>query len=384
MMASEKNEVKTPRKNQNSNVCENFCMIWEALRLHASRTEPLLASDVHKAMVNIYGAQMVPIVDTVRNILRTLTDNPGTRNSPIKIKCLAKKSSVTQTNHRFVDYRKYCEKLEEKTGKDLSPQQYPNRYYYLENPLNDGQWRALMDMIRFSPWISPQDTQDILTNFRQLGGLPFSNDQARHQFKRGHQSQFDVIGKIDRGIKLRTQVEITYGNHVLQNNSEGKLVPKLMEKTGNSKYLVSPLSMIWSTGSYYLVALYKNHYIHLRVDRIIEVSTRKDNFEYPANFIITEYRESCPFMYGGDKSNVTFICEATLLNQVIDQFGTNPQYKIVEEGKLEVTVHATEDGVKLFALLNQQQMEIIKPLTLRENIKNILEESLQKYKTEEV
>lgn len=380
MMANDKNKEKTPRKNQNTNVCENFCMIWEALRNKATRTEPLLGSGVHKAMVEIYGEHAVPVVDTVRNILRSLTDNPERYNSPIQIKCLAKKSSGVKNSYRFLDYTTYCDKLEENLGRDLKAQERPQRYYYLENPLNDGQWRALMDMIRFSPWISQEDTQDILTNFRQLGGLPFSNDQARHQFKRGHQSQFDMIDKIDRGIKLRKQVEITYGNHILQKNNEGKLVPRLIEKKDKSKYLVSPLSMIWSTGSYYLVAFYKNHYIHLRVDRIIAVSIPKENFEYPANFVITEYRESCPFMYGGDKTNVTFTCEPTLLNQVMDHFGTNAQYFLLENGKLEVTVHATESGVKLFALLNQQHMEITKPITLREEIRKIMEETLKKYK----
>lgn len=370
---SSKKEGTPGRKRQNANPYENFFMIWNALRLHASRSEPLKAKEVYDVMVKIYGAEDCPTADTVRNFLRNLSSNPETLNSPLKIKCLAK------IQDKFVDYKTYCEKKAKQKGRELTSQECPNRYFYLENPLNEGQWRALMDLIRFSPWISQQDSQDMLKNFRQLGGLPFSNEQSIHQFKRANQRQFEVISNIDRGIQCRKQVEISYGNHVLQNNQNGKLVPQLVEKEGNFKYLVSPLSMIWSNGSYYLVALYKERYIHLRVDRMIDVSKPKTSFEYPKDFVITEYRDSCPMMYGGEKKNVTFTCETSLLNRVMDTFGTNPRY-FIKNGKLEVTVHATIDGVRLFTLLNIQQMEIIEPVSLREEIKVILEESLKKYK----
>lgn len=374
-------EEKKPRKAQNANPHDNFSLIYNVLKKFSSQERPMSSSDIHKCLMQLNFAS-IPVVKTIQNTLEKIVENPNSVNSPMKIKCVGK------YNGRYIDYQTLCQiRQKSKKTTELTSQQHANRYYYLENPLSRGEWRALMDVIRFSPWISQGQTERFLKVFEHFGGLPNVSDQAYYKFKRENLTQFEIIRTIDEGIQTGKRILITYGTHDLK-SVNGKLVPHLVPrnevlKDKKSELEVSPFSMVWANGQYYLVAEYsENKRLHLRVDRILAVTLTEISFQKPDNFNIVMHRDSSPLMYGGKKDMITFTCKIDFLSKIMDFFGSTPNYHKSND-KIEVTVEASNSGFKLFALQNLQAIEVLRPAKLREEIAEILEKNLTIYKKSE-
>lgn len=392
------NKEQKEKKRQNSNPYDNLYWIWYILREHATRDNPLSASGVHEIMVKmredaptqktiatllkerhemldyIFASRMVlPSESTVQKFLREQSEASVNVENAVKISCLAK------SNHKFVNYDDYCEKkASSKNTKERSNQSNSTRYYYLEAPLKEGEWKILTDLIRFAPWISKGQTAHFLKVIHQLGGMPYSDDEALYSFKRENQNQFEMIRILQRGITEKKKVSISYGTHVLV-RTQGKLTPHLVQNSKKPQKVIVPLSLVWSKGNYYLVARYQEDgTMHLRVDRMLKVMLTKESFTTTKEFSVVEHRDRSPLMYGGEQELVRFICPPTLLNTVMDVLGNTPTYDLVGED-IKVSVRTSRAGILLFALQHIREIEIIDPPELREEIGEILRKSAEKY-----
>lgn len=389
---------KTTSKEKNSNPYDNLYLIWYILREHASRDYPLTANKVFEIMsstwesypsaktvsillnqrldilTDIFSSRTLPSASTVQKVLRQQGESTDMIQDAVKISCLAK------NRNKFEDYFDYCEKQAKKQGvEELTPQSKPTRYYYLESPLNDGEWKILTDLIRFAPWISKEQSAHFLKVIHQLGGMPYCDDEVLYSFKRENKNQFDIIHTLHRGIQEKKQVSITYGTHVLR-MVDNKLTPTMEQREKNGSMVILPLSLLWSKGNYYVIARYKeNGTMHLRVDRILKATLTREIFTLDQHFSVVEHRDRSPMMYGGSHILVRFSCPCTLLNTVLDMFGNTPIYQVDGEN-MNVTVKASKTGVKFFALQHLEDVEILEPLELREELVKTLEKNIEKYK----
>ena len=99
------------------------------------------------------------------------------------------------------------------------------------------------------------------------------------------------------------------------------------------------------------------------------------------------YRDSSPVMYPGESEFVRMRCRTYMLNVLMDFFGPMAQYtepKINEaDGNeyTEVTMMIAPSGVKLFALQYMDGVEVLEPQSLRDAIKETLENAEKKYRS---
>jgi len=108
----------------------------------------------------------------------------------------------------------------------------------------------------------------------------------------------------------------------------------------------------------------------------------EESFEMPADFDPVRYRDSSPVMYPGKHEFVRMRCHTAMVSVLLDFFGSLPQYtKPLEDGTTEVTMSIAPGGVKLFALQYADQVEVLEPESLREDILQTLERAQKKYRS---
>lgn len=390
--------MEKQKKSQKSNPYENLYLIWQVLRNHASKEKPLTAGKIHEILKknyesypaertvftllqerkgiisDIFPHSILPGETTVRDILRKQVESSTLIEDTVKINCMAIKDG------KYYDYHDvYDEKVEEAGTEELSNAKSINRYYYLQSPLEESEWKLLSDLLQFSPWISQKQTTRFMNILHQFGGIKPQNTQSMYSFKREHEGIFKVIHVIHQGISEGRKVTIRYGTHVLEEQNR-VLTPKLQEREGKGAMTIVPLALLSANGFYYVVAQHGDAgTMHLRVDRIISAYLAQETFETPKSFNSTELRDRSPVMYGGQATLIRFTFPSFLLNTVMDFFGTLPKYSKKEEDRIEASVQATLEGTKLFALQYINQVEVLYPPELRQEITQILEDNLKKY-----
>lgn len=400
--------MATENKRKNSNPYDNLAMIWEVLRQYATPQRPMTAKQVYQVLARtnekppdartvstlleerqdmtgqLFGrtvvsreVAVVPSEVTVQKALRRHVLESTPINGNLSVDCVAKIAG----KNSYENYDAYCDKKEDIAQDDLPDEAKPTRYYYLQSPLQEGEWQIFSDLVRFSPWISPQQTKRFLKVIKQFSAMDFPDEEVFYHFKRAHNTLFDCIRTLHLAIGQHQSVSLHYGTHVLQTDESGGLAPQLVERTKNGTMTLNPLSLLWANGLYYLVAQHEKYgTMHLRVDRILSVSILGDPFTPPPDFSAAKLRDRAPAMYGGVPTVIQFSCPVSMLNTVMDFFGSMAQYQ--QHGDtLNVTVQATKGGVKLFALQYLGTVEITDPPELRQEIAQALQQGLTQYKT---
>ncbi len=389
--------METKRARKNGNAYDNLLAIWTILRMCASEERPMKPGDIAKvlqqqedfaqlsrqtvgtiltqhrdALEMVFGCQVLekPSPSTVQKSLRYVAEGIQSSSAPTTLHCLAKDQGV------LTDYDSCVERKEITEAKSM-----PTRYYYLKSQISPGEWWLLGELVAFSPFISQKQTNKLLASMGNLGGQTMVRQDSNYHFKRPHDSLFQVIHTVHQALAEQRKLLIHYGSYVLEETGNGTLQPVLRLRTKNGIMAVEPRTTLWANGNYYLVVKHpeypKYEKMHLRLDRIMDASLTHEHFDAVPN-TAAELRDRSPSMYGGPLELVRFRCPQTMLQAVMDVFGTLPQYRDLGQ-YMEVSVQATLAGVKLFVLQNLEQVELIEPASLRNELKEILVNAMEKY-----
>lgn len=287
----------------------------------------------------------------------------------------------------------------------------PKKYYYCESVFSESQLRTLIDAVETYNYFSTDDISGLVAkllklrpNSEYLEGYDVSIDQ-RHHLKDEDSIVFDNIDEFNRIIKNNQFAEIVYCSY----NHEKKLVER-----DNYPRLVRPLSMMWSNGYYYLVALLGPGYTpaNLRMDKIIDIvpvdPTEQQQAEYQVDMQLqnTIYRFNHPVMYGGKIHHITMLYDANMTtgmnNAIIDTFGKLTQIRPVAAKELmerwninetslisasetakpfwvRADFQATLGGAELFATQYCRHCRIVSPPELAAKVKENLTKGLDLY-----
>ena len=109
-------------------------------------------------------------------------------------------------------------------------------------------------------------------------------------------------------------------------------------------YVVSPYALVWDGGNYYLIGHCdnRNHIRYFRVDRIRSrpALLNEKSVPEPAGFSVAEYARRVFRMFGSeDPVDVELLCDADMMNHIVDRFGTKANTAIVDDGHFTATVN---------------------------------------------
>lgn len=261
--------------------------------------------------------------------------------------------------------------------------------FYLHSHFEDSELRLLIDGLLFSKYIPNKQCRELISKIESEGSIYFKSRvkyiALPDENVTGNKELFYNIDIIDEAIKENLKIEFNYLSYgvdkkpYVRKDNDGK----------NKIYKVTCVQMAAINNHYYLVCTDGKHkgVANYRIDRIKnikltdEVGTDKKELVHLKNtFSLPRHMMEHLYMYGNESINVRFEFNESILNDVIDWFGNNIDFRDLKNGKIEARTIVIKDAMKFWALQYAEHVTVLSPKTLVDEIKNVLQISLKKYK----
>ncbi len=199
-----------------------------------------------------------------------------------------------------------------------------------------------------------------------------SNDKFYYTPPRHNRNIIDFIWDVNYSIRMNREVKVKYRR---QDN-------KIRE------YYVRPLGLVFSEYYFYvigeIVGRYHNNSIVFRIDRFEEYEiTEKKFMPYEDKLKEGEFSKRIQFMYTGELMSIQFKFWGDSLEAILDRL---PTATVVEEfyenGKKVALINAEVygEGVKRWLLSQKEFLEVIRPESYRNEIKETIRKMYEIYK----
>lgn len=254
---------------------------------------------------------------------------------------------------------------------------YGRRYF------SDSELRLLIDGVLFGQHVPKENAYVLIKKLKDLSSVSMKNRIKHIYYLEGirhtdNSSLYSILDSIDSAIEKRKQIEITQCSY----NIKGELMDR-------HKSIVSPYYIVASRSMYYLIC-YAGRFDDVenrRIDRISSVKILSDkavdlkdigNYKQ-CPFNLAGYMKEHIYMFSGSSEWITMRVEKNAIGEVIDWYGK--EYQVINENEESVTIrmYANCNAAYYWALQYGAKVEVLKPLTLRNRIKDGLMNMIQKY-----
>lgn len=250
-----------------------------------------------------------------------------------------------------------------------------------ENSLSDGDILAICKIIFESRAFSKSEVKRIITTLT----AKFNNDKLMKDALINEEFNYEEL-KHNKNEKCYK----TLSNFLWEINksiSERKIVQAVYTRKDNqtSSLRIKPLAIIFNEYYFYVMAQNADNeddYIYsFRVDRFKEYKTTNEDFkvEYKDKFKEGEFKKQIHFMYKGQLTHIQFKFWGASLEAVLDRI---PTAEIIgwdgEKAIIEGEVYSK--GAVMWLLSQMEFLEVIRPESLRQEIKNKIERMYNIYR----
>lgn len=280
-----------------------------------------------------------------------------------------------------IDY----EEIERGSGKNKN---VVKTNFYYHNNFEDSELRVLIDGLLFSKYIPHRQCKELISKIENEGNKYFKSRvkyiALPEESTNVNKDLFYNIDIIDEAISKNLKITFNY----LSYGIDKKPYLRLDKDGGTREYKVICIQMVATNNHYYLVCSDDKHtgVANYRVDRIKNIKltkekgTDKKEVEHLRSaFNLPKHMMEHLYMYGNESGNVTFEFDEKILNDVIDWFGNNIEFRDLKNGKIEAKTNVILDSMKFWALQYAECVRVTSPKSLVEGIKKVLNDSIDKY-----
>ena len=275
--------------------------------------------------------------------------------------------------------------LKFKLDYDISTRDDNGKGYYLsrdpETDFEPGEVRAIIDNFSYANYIVPSIAKNIIKKCKNIQNI-YENEKIKdyniyaNDSKTENAEVIKNIEDISNSIYQHKKIKFEYWKYAITDKLDKKIV---------STPIVSPYAIVYSKQEFYLIAIKEGQieFYNYRLDRIknIQILDEQITINKKKNEI-QEFAESSTEMFGGKKEEIEAICHIWLLDTIIDTFGRNVTIEKIpnddEYFKLEVDTNPL--GFKMWAMRNIDLVEVKRPISLRNEMQEIIKNAAQKYK----
>jgi len=260
-------------------------------------------------------------------------------------------------------------------GYDISFYKENGKGYYLrDRQLEPSEAHLLSDAVCTFPFISEKQTAQLMKKIHSLVST-YERKQIKNltviraDQKTANKNVFYNIEMLDEAIERKRKVKFDYFDYG---------VDKKLHKRREKKYTVNPYGMIYDNEHYYLICVMaKQDRVSLyRIDRIQNVEITDYELDDQANRLNhQEAIKNAVYAHTGATDYVEMIIEQKALNDVIEKFGMDVVLSETNDGKIKTRVKANLMGIKYWALQYLTTVEIINPISLRQEITELIKTS---------
>ena len=183
------------------------------------------------------------------------------------------------------------------------------------------------------------------------------------------------IEDISESIFKNKKIKFEYWKYAITSKLEKKIV---------STPTVSPYAIVYSKQEFYLIGIKEGQteFYNYRIDRIKNIQILEENISVKKKKSeIQEFAESSIEMFGGKKEEIEAICHIWLLDTILETFGRNVTIEKLsnDEDHFKLLVDTNTLGFKMWAMRNIDLVEVKRPLTLRNEMQDVVKNAMKKY-----
>lgn len=257
--------------------------------------------------------------------------------------------------------------------------------YIDSRDFEDAELRLLIDGVLQSKHITARHSKDLIEKLCGLSNKYFRSHKKNvysinDWSKTDNQTLFYNIEVVDEAILNGKQVQYDYNKYGV----DTKLHRSSFQR-------VSPYQLILHNQRYYLMG-YSDYWGNMtfhRLDRITNMRiydkpatpiNKVEGYENGIDF--KQIASTMPYMYTDTPERIEFVADDFIVDQIVDWFGVNIKMSTLPdtEGKVKVELFASPLAMEHWALQYLNHVEIKKPESLRQKIKESIFMAIDKYK----
>ena len=265
--------------------------------------------------------------------------------------------------------------------------------FYLVREFTDSELRLLIDSVLFSNHIPYNQDKELVDKLASLSNIYFKKRvkyiTRMPEDKTDNKQLFYNVELLDEAIDKGRKVRF----HYLEYRSDKKLHKRRDKDCKVRDYIISPYQLVAKEGKYYLICNYDKYddISNYRVDRITDMEILSERVK-PFNTLtgsngrpldLREYMEKHVYMCFGENIRAVFRADKSMISDIIDLFGRDVRFSDENDTQVTVTAEVNEQAMEQFARAFMPWIEVIKPLVLREKMKDDLNAGIQKYQNKE-
>ena len=246
--------------------------------------------------------------------------------------------------------------------------------------------RMLIDGVLSSRHIGVKHSKDLIEKLAS----------EENKYFRKNISHIHAVSDFNKGDNVEVFYSVDIVHEAIEN---GKMVEYDYNKYGADKKLhktsfqrISPYQLILHNQRYYLMGYssYWGHMTYHRLDRITNM-TISDRSAIPIRDIAgfedgINYKTltaSMPYMFSDPPETVELLAVDWILDQVVDWFGKDIRIDRTEtEDLYKISLRASPTAMLFWAMQYTDECEVIRPIALRERIKDTINRAKEKYDDE--
>lgn len=253
-------------------------------------------------------------------------------------------------------------------------------YYVASRQFELPELKLLVDAVQSSRFITHKKSDELIKKLASLTSNAQAKQLRRQVFvadrpKAINESVYYNIDAIHIAINEGYKISFKYFDYDLSK--------KRAYRKDGELYSHTPLALCWNDDKYYLIchsAKYDN-FTHYRVDRMSDVAVCEEKADKidRNRFNISEHIKQVFGMFGGEVVNATLRFDNSLINTVLDRFGTGIVLK-KHGDTFDISVDVSESPVFLSWMVQfGTKAEIIAPDSLRAAMRKLIDDLRVKY-----
>ena len=256
--------------------------------------------------------------------------------------------------------------------------------YIDSREFEDSELKLLIDGVLQSKHITARHSKDLIEKLCGLSNKYFRSHvknvySVNDWSKTENQALFYNIDVVDEAIATGKQVQYDYNKYGV----DAKLHKSSFQR-------VSPYQLILHNQRYYLMG-YSDYWGNMTFHRLDRISNMRiyDKSATPITSVKgyengIDYKQiasTMPYMYTDTPERIEFIADEYVVDQIVDWFGKDIKMSTLpdNEKKVKVELFASPNAIENWALQYLNYVEVTKPESLRERIKESLEKAIKRY-----
>lgn len=231
-----------------------------------------------------------------------------------------------------------------KSGMEIEVIESKPKKYYLNDyarTFSLPELKMLVDAVASSKFITKKKSDELIDKITTLGTPTNVPSLKRNLWSEGRIKQeneriYFNIEAVNQAINEGKKISFQYFQYDVR--KEQKL------KHDGEPYMFSPYALVWNGDYYYMVGFSEKHngIGNFRIDRIAKTPLvlEEEAVSMPDDFDIAEYTNGMLRMYNSARRDVELICDNSVMDAIIDKFGTEAKTYAYDmtSFKLEVNV----------------------------------------------